>query len=264
MAEVHATVLGPTSSGWAKAVSRDRAEVDPEQVARRARALAERAANPREIEPGEYEVVLAAPAVADLLMFLLSSADAKAVDEGRSPLAGKEGQPIVSDRVTLRSVLGDPACPAIPFDQDGAALDDTTWVEAGVLRSLITSRYWAAHTGRPHTPFPGVVSMDGTDRSDEELIAGVDRGLYVTRFWYTRMVDPMALLVTGMTRDALFLIEDGRIVSGVKHLRFNDSPLRVLSRVRDVGRAQVARPWALARAPSLLVEGLRFTSGTTF
>jgi predicted Zn-dependent protease len=263
-ADVHATVLTATSSGWAKELSRDRAEVDPERAARRARQLAEMAANPREIPPGEYPVILAPAAVAELLAFLLFSADAKAADEGRSALSGKEGTSIASERVTVRSVLADPGCPGLPFDGDGAPLDDATWIEGGVLRSLLTSRYWAQHTGRRYTPYPGTLTMDGTDLSAEDLIARVDRGLYVTRFWYTRFVDPMTLLLTGMTRDALFLIENGRIVTGLKHLRYNDSPLRVLASVREVGRPEVTQMYLRGRIPSLLVDGFRFTSGTTF
>jgi predicted Zn-dependent protease len=264
-AEVHATVIGPTSSGWAREASRDRAEVDPERIARRARRLAELARDPRELDPGEYRVVLAPAAVAELLVFTILSADAKAADEGRSVFSGKEGAKLASDRVTIRSLLADPACPGVPFDGDGAPLDDTAWFDRGVLRSLVTTRVHAAATGRRHTPFPGTLAMDGTDRDEDELVAQVDRGLYVTRFWYTRMVDPMQLLLTGMTRDGLFLIEDGRIVSGLKHLRWNDSPLRVLSAVADVGRAEVTHPWwFLARVPSLLVDGFRFTSGTSF
>lgn len=264
-AQLHATVVGPTSSGWARSLDRDVARLDAAAVVERARRGAEAAAEPVPVEPGEHRVVLAPAAVAELLAFLVHGAHARDADEGRSAFAGRLGRAVVSPRVTLRSVLDDPAVPGVPWDRDGAPTADTTWIEDGVLRAMITTRYWAAHTGRVHTPYPGVVSMDGAERSVDELVAQVDRGLYVTRFWYTRQVDPMSLLLTGMTRDALLRIEGGRIVGGARHLRYNDSPLRVLSRVLDVGRPEVTQVMGVrGRVPPLLVEGLRFTSGTSF
>jgi predicted Zn-dependent protease len=263
-ADAHCTVLGETASGWAEEVSRSTADVDPARVARRAHELAEMAANPREIEPGEYTVVLGPAALCELLAFLVFTNDAKAADEGRSALSGKEGQPIGSEKVTVRSVLDDPAWPGMPFDAEGVPLDDVTWIDRGTLKTMRTTRFWAEKSGRPYAPYPGTIGMEGSDLTTEDLIAKVDRGLYVTRFWYTRFVDPMTLLLTGMTRDALFLIEDGRIASGVKHLRYNDSPLRVLSAVREVGRPEIASMYLRGRIPPVLVDGFRFTSGTSF
>jgi predicted Zn-dependent protease len=264
LADIHTTALTETSSGWAGEVARDRAEIDPERQASHARTLAEMAANPREVEPGEYTVVLAPAAICELLAFVLFSSDAKMADEGRSAFSGKEGTAIGSEKVTIRSVLDDSKWPGVPFDCEGLPLDDVTWVDKGVLTNLRTSRYWAQHTDRPYTPYPGTLSMEGSDKPIEELLGGIERGLYVTRFWYTRFVDPMTMLLTGMTRDALFLVEDGKIVSGVKHLRYNDSPLRVLSAVREVGRPEIATMYMGARVPPVLVDGFRFTSGTTF
>ncbi len=262
--DAHCTVLGESSTGWAEEVSRATADVDPARVAQRAREFATLASNPRVIEPGEYTVVLSSAALCELLAFLVFTSDAKAADEGRSALSGKEGTSIASEKVTVRSVLDDPSWPGMPFDGEGVPLDDITWIDRGKLTTLRSSRYWAEHTGRPYAPYPGTIGMEGTDQSTEDLIAKVDRGLYVTRFWYTRFVDPMRLLLTGMTRDALFLIEDGKIVSGAKHLRYNDSPLRVLSAVREVGRPEIASMYLRGRIPPVLVDGFRFTSGTTF
>jgi predicted Zn-dependent protease len=263
-ADMHATVLTGTSSGWAEEISRAGSEVDPERTASRACELAKMAADPREIEPGEYDVVLAPAATCEMIAFLLFSSDAKAADEGRSALSGKQGQKIAGDNVTIRSRLDDPSWPGLKFDGEGVPLDDVTWYENGVLKSLHTSRYWAQHTNRAYTPYPGTISMDGSDLSVDDLVSRLDRGLLVTRFWYTRFVDPMTLLITGMTRDALFLVEGGKIVSGVKHLRFNDSPIRMLDSVKAVGKPEVASMYIRGRVPPLLVEGFRFTSGTSF
>jgi predicted Zn-dependent protease len=263
-ADMHTTVVTGTSSGWAEEISRTREDVDPERTGRRAAELARLAENPREIEPGEYRVLLAPPAVCELLAFMLMSADAKAADEGRSAFVGKEGKKIGSEKVTIRSVLNDPVWPGLPFDQQGVPHRDVTWVEKGVLKNLQTTRYWAQHTGRPYNAYPGTLQMEGTDQKTEDLLAKIDRGLYVTRFWYTRFVDPMTLLLTGMTRDALFLVEDGKIVSGVKHLRYNDSPLRVLENVEEIGQPEAASMYIRGRVPALLLSGFRFTSGTSF
>ncbi|MHC4471588.1 MAG: TldD/PmbA family protein [Planctomycetota bacterium] len=263
-AHVHATVMTGTSSGWAEEVNRRGAEVDTVRAASQAAERAKLAEDPREIEPGEYQVLLAPPALCELLAFLMMSADAKAADEGRSAFAGKEGTRIGSDKVTVRSVLDDPDTPGLPYDQEGVPHRDVTWIENGTLTSLVTTRYWAQHTDRPHTPYPGTFSVEGTDVSTEELLSRIDRGLYITRFWYTRFVDPMALLLTGMTRDALFLIEDGKIVSGVKHLRYNDSVLRILENVVEVGKPEPAWWYLRGRMPPVLVKSFRFTSGTTF
>ncbi|MCB9697657.1 MAG: TldD/PmbA family protein [Alphaproteobacteria bacterium] len=258
------TVVAPTSSGWAREASSDVDDLDPERVARRARDFARLGAEPREVPPGEYRVVLAPAAVAEMLTFLLFSAQQKDADEGHSAFAGKRGTKLVSDRVTLRSVLDDPACPGVPFDQHGLPSDDIDWIVDGELRHLMTSRYWATHKGLPHTPYPLTVRMEGSDKSVEELIGSVERGLYVTRFWYTRFVDPMALLLTGMTRDGLFLIEDGKLAAGARHLRYNDSPLRVLSNIVDLGRPEVVHGYLSGRFPPLVVDGFRFTSSTSF
>lgn len=259
-----ATVVAPDSSGWARAASSDIDDIDPERVARQAADFARMGAEPKDVPPGEYRVVLAPAAVAEMLTFLLFSARQKDADEGHSAFTGKRGTKIVSDRVTLRSVLDDPACPGVPFDQHGVPSDDIDWIVDGELRHLMTSRYWARHTDVPHTPYPLTVRMEGGDKSVEELIGTVERGLYVTRFWYTRFVDPMALLLTGMTRDGLFLIEDGKLTGGARHLRYNDSPLRVLSNVVDLGRPEVVHGYLTGRFPALVVDGFRFTSSTSF
>ncbi|MCA9488322.1 MAG: TldD/PmbA family protein [Myxococcales bacterium] len=258
------TVLAPTSSGWARESSSDVDDIDPARVAARARDFARLGSDPVDVPPGEYRVVLAPAALAEMLTFLLFSAQQKDADEGRSAFAGKRGTKMFSDRVTLRSVLDDPAVPGVPFDQHGVPSDDIDWIVGGELRHMMTSRYWAAHKAIPHTPYPLTVRMEGGDKSVEELIGSVERGLYVTRFWYTRFVDPMAMLLTGMTRDGLFVIEDGKLAGGAKHLRYNDSPLRVLSNIVDMGRPEVVHGYLTGRFPAVVVDGFRFTSSTSF
>jgi len=262
--DVHTTAVTDSSSGWAGEVSPDPADVDPGRLGALAGERARIAKDPVTIEPGEYPVVLSPTAACEMMAFLLFSADAKAADEGRSALAGKEGERIASEKVTIRSILAEPACPGSPFNGEGAPARDVTWIDRGTLTTLHNSRYWAAKTDRPFTPWPGTISMEGTNLSTEDLIGKIDRGLYITRFWYTRFVDPMTLLLTGMTRDALFLIENGRIVSGCRHLRYNDSPLRILGNVTETGRPEPARMYMRGMVPPLLVSGFRFTSGTTF
>lgn len=228
-----------TGSGWAGGGHRDWGEVDAEALNRRAVLKAAMSREPRTLEPGVYRAVLEPEAVSDLVGLLAGSLSARSADEGRSAFstAGggtKIGERIVDSRVTLRS---DPqALGGSPFDGDGMPLGHVTWVEGGVLQNLSYSRFWAAENGVEPTGPPGSLRMAGGNDSLEELIAGVDRGVLLTRFWYIRQVDPRTILYTGLTRDGTFLIENGEIAYPVNNFRWNDSPLFVLSNLEAMSR----------------------------
>jgi len=258
------TVMTEDSSGWAEVVTPDVEAIDVAAAARLARQKAEAARHPRGIEPGAYTVILEPAAVAELLGFLSWSLDAKAADEGRSALSGKLDTPIAAPSVRLRSEPAHPDCPMYPFFGDGLPTPDVTWIENGVLKTLAYSRFWAQKTGHEVTGWPTNLILDGGDATLEEMIASVDQGLLITRFWYIRYVDPMKLLLTGMTRDGLFWIEEGEIRHGVKNLRFNESPLNVLQNVEVRGPVERAGGYLGCLVPPLKVRGFRFTSGTTF
>jgi predicted Zn-dependent protease len=222
-----------TGSGWAGALSHRAGEVDPVALARVAADKARGSARPRKLPPGRYTVVLEPAAVAELLLFLSFSLAARPADEGRSyfsrPGGGNRiGEKLFGEAVTLRTDPFAADTPAAPFDHDGLPQRATSWIDRGTLTGLIYSRYWAQKQGKPPTAFPTTLHLLPGKTPSDELVKGVKRGLLVTRFWYSRMVDPQTLLVTGLTRDGVFLIEDGQITAPVNNFRFNESPVTML------------------------------------
>jgi len=256
------TMMTEDSSGWAEQTHEDMNAISPASVAQRASDKAEAARHPREVPPGDYTVLLEPAAVAELLAYMAWSMDAKAADEGRSAFTGKEGTSIGNTLVTLQSLPAHPACPAEPFFDDGMPTPDVTWIEKGVLKTLVYSRFWAQKQGRTFTGYPSNLILQGGGHSLEEMVAQVEDGLLITRFWYIRFVDPMQLLLTGMTRDGVYRIQDGKVTYAVKNLRFNESPLVVLRNVRLLGAPQRVEGSTLA--PPAVVDGFTFSSTTTF
>ncbi|PIX39655.1 MAG: hypothetical protein COZ56_16795 [Armatimonadetes bacterium CG_4_8_14_3_um_filter_58_9] len=259
------TAMADDSSGWAEAVANDIREMDFEAIATTAvgKALASR--HPVNAEPKRYTVILEPAAVAELLGFMAWSMDARAAHEGRSAFAGKEGKRVAAPAVCLRSQPDLPGCPVQPFHADGMPVPAVTWVNDGTLRTLAYSRYWAQKQERPFTGMPTNFILKGKkSASVSEMVSSTEEGLLVSRFWYVRFVDPMKLLLTGMTRDGLFLIRDGKIVSAVKNLRFNESPLSMLAHVEEFGHAQRCGEYLPSYVPTLKVREFNFTSGTTF
>ena len=268
------TVLTGDSSGWAESVSNDVTQVNPLTATGVAKQKAEAARNPVEVKPGKYTVILEPAAAAEMILFMLFSMDAKAAHEGRNGFAGRENTPVASPLITLRNQPDHPCCPGAPFVignwewvlpvTSGMPVPDVTWIEKGVLKSLMYSRFWAEKTGHAYTGMPSNLVLLGGDASLEELIASVDEGLLVTRFWYIRYVDPMTMLFTGMTRDGLFKIEKGKVMHGVKNMRFNESPLAMLKNTVKVGKAVRTGIGLPNLTPPLLVKDFTFTSGTSF
>lgn len=256
------TMMAEDSSGWAEQTHEDIHRISPEAVARRAANKAESARHPQEVAPCDYTVVLEPAAIAELLAYMAWSMDAKAADEGRSAFTGKEGTAIGNQQVTLQSLPTHLDCPATPFFDDGMSTPDVTWIENGVLKTLAYSRYWAQKQGRVFTGPPSNLILQGGSHSLDDLIAQVEDGLLITRFWYIRFVDPMQLLLTGMTRDGVYRIQNGRVTHAVRNLRFNESPLAVLKNVRLLGKPERVRGNMLV--PPVVVDRFTFTSTTTF
>jgi predicted Zn-dependent protease len=137
-----------------------------------------------------------------------------------------------------------------------------TWIENGVVKNLFYDRYWAAKAGQRATPFPNRLVLDGSGKSLADLIAGVDRGLLVTRFWYIRVVNPQTMQMTGLTRDGVFLIEQGKLTAPVMNFRFNQSPVEMLKSTVAMGtpvRARGGEGQGMI-APAIVVKDFSFTS----
>jgi predicted Zn-dependent protease len=223
-----------TGSGWASRSYSELRLLDPPKLAAIAIDKAVRSRNPAAIEPGKYTVVLEPAALADLLVSLAFAADARQADEGRSFFAKKGGgtrvgEQVVGEKVRLYSDPAYSTAPAVSFDFQGLPRKRTTWIDGGVLTNLSYSRFWAQKQGKEPTGQPANLIMDGGTATMEDLIKGVDRGILVTRFWYIRPLDPQTLLLTGLTRDGLFLIEKGEVTRPIKNMRWNESPIFALN-----------------------------------
>jgi predicted Zn-dependent protease len=219
-----------SGSGWASRSYNELRQLDPGKLAAAAIEKAALSKNPAAIEPGKYTVVLEPAAVADLLAYLLFSANARQADEGRSFFSKKgggnrTGEQVVGEKVRIISDPAHPLAPAVSFDGEGLPISKHVWVENGVIKDLFYSRFWAQKMGKDATAGPGNAIMEGGSATMSDLIAGTDRGVLVTRFWYIRPVDPQTILITGLTRDGLFLIEKGKVTRPVKNMRWNESPV---------------------------------------
>jgi predicted Zn-dependent protease len=144
----------------------------------------------------------------------------------------------------------------------GLPVSAFTWIEKGVVKNLHYDRYWAAQAGKPVTPAPAYIVLSGGDQTLDELIASVKRGLLVTRFWYIRFVNRQTVQLTGLTRDGLFLIEDGKVAGPAMNFRFNESPVRLLQNTIALGKAVRVRGGEGAGmvAPPLVAKDFSFTS----
>ncbi|MFQ5489371.1 MAG: TldD/PmbA family protein [Phycisphaerae bacterium] len=223
------------SSGWTFNAHRD---IDKLDVARRADIAVDKALtsrNPREVEAGYHTVILEPAAVAGVFGPVAWSLFAKSYHKGTSALSGKLGTQVLDSRL---SVVSDPTHPDLlgnRFGRDGMAAAPTTWFDRGVLKNLYYDRFTAKEHGASPTPPGGgqILRFNGPQVANlDELIAGTQRGILITNFWYIRYVNPTDLTLTGMTRDGTFLIENGKIAGGVKNFRFHESPLRAFASVK--------------------------------
>ncbi len=256
-------------SGWAGGSQHRFGALDPAQIASTAVAKAAHDATPLDLEPGQYTVLLEPSAAGEMLRYLMWALDARTADEGRSWLSGaagqtKLGQQLLDSRVTLISDPADASAPSPSFDREGMPHERTVWVEDGAVKTLACSRYWAQKTGRAARPAPAALSMAGGASALEDMIRATRRGILVTRVWYTNMLDPQTLLLTGLTRDGNFLIENGEIVGPVRNFRFNESLIAMLSNIEAIGPSERIHGGDLhgapVAAPPLLVRNFTFSS----
>lgn len=277
-AEVSTVYQGPTASGYADRRGTRTADLDVESVAQEALDRTQSAQNPQDIEPGTYEVLLDPYAVHDVANFMATLGfGARAVQEGRSFMAGRMGEPVMSPEITFWDDGSDPAGYAAPFDYEGTPKRRVELVTNGVAQGVVYDRSTAHndHTestghavppGGTSGPLPLNLFLAPGQKSHNELLAGIERGVLVTRFWYTRTVHPLSVLITGMTRDGTYLIEDGRVTKPVRNLRFTTSYLEALNDVRGVGRDTFLGAGRLGgtRVPALHLGSFNFTGVTEF
>lgn len=232
-----------TGSGYATRGYNDITKLDAKKATQIATEKAIKSVKARAIEPGKYTVILEPAAVAVLLENIFFRLDARQADEGRSFLskAGggtRQGEKMVDERVNIYSDPLNPELPTSTWSGDGRPQEKISWIEKGVIKNLSYERYWAEKKGVKAVPGPDAAIMEGGTKSLEELIAGTKKGVLVTRLWYIRDVDPQSLLLTGLTRDGTFYIENGKIQYPIKNFRFNESPIIMLNNLEEMGKVE--------------------------
>jgi predicted Zn-dependent protease len=270
---------GTTSSGWAEAGATGVGGLDCVTLGRRAGEKVLLGAEPQEVQPGRYAVVLENRATADLVQWLGWLAfPGRAYNEDRSGLSGRLGEQVCSPLVTIVDDALSPKVPGAPFDPEGTATRRTSLIEAGVAVGVTHDRATGAVAGssstghalpapNPQGGLPMHLLMSGGTQTLDELVAGLERGLYVTRFHYTNVVHPVETSITGMTRDGTFLVEDGKIVGGVRNLRFTQSCLDALAGCEAVGtdlELVTDLHDGAVLAPAVRLSQFAFTSTTAY
>ncbi|MEJ1200232.1 metallopeptidase TldD-related protein [Streptomyces sp. BB1-1-1] len=283
--ELNAKSPDRTRSAWAGRATRDFKDVDPAALDAELAVRLGWAQRRVELPAGRYETLLPPTAVADLLIYQLWSASGRDAAEGRTVFSKPGGGTRVGERLgelplTLRSDPHEPGLESAPFvvahssggDQsvfdNGLPVGATDWIRAGELNRLTTTRHSAGLTGLPVAPAIGNLILDGgdPDRSLERMVAGTSRGLLLTCLWYIREVDPATLLLTGLTRDGVYLVENGEVVGEVNNFRFNESPVSLLGRATEAGRTEktLPREWGdwftRAAMPALRVPDFNMSS----
>jgi len=244
---LHLIVENEKSSGYASFVARDPDQLDVDSLTQEAIRKTS-GEEPIQIEPGEYEVILEPYAVSELLSFLgYLGFHALAVQEGRSFFSNRFGEKMVDEKVTIYDDGLDPEGLKVPFDFEGIPKKRVAFFDRGVAKEVTYDSFTAGREGKnstghaliaPNTagPIPINLFMKEGESSLEEMIKSVRKGIYVTRFHYTNVVEPMKAVITGMTRDGTFLIEEGEIKRPIKNLRFTESILRALSQVTAISK----------------------------
>jgi predicted Zn-dependent protease len=261
--ELNAKSPDRTRSAWSGASTRDFRDVDPLALdADLARQLAW-AQRQVELPAGRYETLLPPTAVADLLIYQIWSSGARDAAEGRTvfsrPGGGtRAGEKLAPLPLTLRSDPGEPGLECAPFViahssgddasvfDNGLPVEPVEWISEGTLNRLVTTRHSAGLSGLPVAPNPDNLVLDGGgDASIADMVAGTERGLLLTCLWYIREVDPQTLLLTGLTRDGVYLVENGEITGAVNNFRFNESPIDLLRRFSHASATEpsFSREW---------------------
>ncbi len=274
-------------SAWAGAGTRDFTDVDVDALAAEVVQGLDWQARRVDVAPGRHRVVLPPSATADLLGGWLLNADARTASEGRGVFARPDGGTRVGERLTEvpLTVRDDPHHPLLGtsdvvsatstdelssvFDT-GLAVPGTCYLDAGVLAALPSSRHTAALAGVAVAPFAGnlLVEVTGGQGGTADLVARTGSALLLTTLWYVRTVDEQTMLVTGLTRDGVYVVHDGEVVGAAGNFRFNDSPATVLGRVVDAGAPQVCLPRELgdwlprAATPALVVDDFHLSSAS--
>jgi predicted Zn-dependent protease len=230
---------------------------------------------------GRYEVLLTPSCVADIAIYQYATMGARDADEGRTvfskPGGNRIGEKMCADGITIYSDPNEPGMEVVPFEltiasspgssifDNGLGIERTDWMRDGVLTNLIRTRHWANKTGAPARPGVENLIVAGSGRTLDEMIADTERALLVTCFWYIRTVDPQTLLLTGLTRDGVYLVENGEVKGAVNNFRWNMSPVQAFANAAEVGASarSVAREfdeYGMSKTPPMRVTEFNMSS----
>jgi predicted Zn-dependent protease len=288
-AEVSITMLAGDSSGWQKANFPDVRNLQPPRMAEIAAEKARTSRGPKELAPGKYTVILEPSAVLDLMGFMFWDFSGQAILDQRSFLNNRIGTKLFGENITIVDDVRHPLQSNAPFDGEGVCRRRVSLVENGVIRNLVYARNSAARMRKSPVadkvgeirvtghgfPLPNemgeaptniVFITPGHEQSVEQMIAGADRAILITRLWYIREVDPYEKILTGMTRDGTFVVEDGKVRYGIRNFRFNQSLIDTLNHVEAMSpavRASGEESFDMV-APAMRVSGFNFTEVTRF
>jgi len=276
-AEFSVTMQEDPAASWAKANSADFRALDPQKLAERASEKAHLGVNARELPPGRYTVILEPAAVLDLVGFLFYDFAATALEDKRSCLNDRMGKPLFGRNISIWDDVYHPLQQGTPFDGEGMPRRRVLLVDRGVPKNLVYSRARAKKAGKQPTGHgfalpneygeaPMNLVFTGGDSSLQKMVASTDRGLLVTRLWYIREVDPYEKVMTGMTRDGLFLVENGGVAGAARNFRFNQSLIEMLNNVELLGpavRATGEEAFEMV-VPAMKVRDFHFSEVTKF
>jgi PmbA protein len=276
-AEFSITILEENSSGWAKANSADVRAIDPDELAESASKKSADSREPRELAAGHYTAILSPSAVLDMVGFLFYDFAATSVEDKRSCLIGRMGKKLFGDNITIWDDAYHALQSGPPYDGEGVPRQKVLLVDKGVPKNLVYSRATAKKmkakpTGHgfslpnEYGEAPMNLVFAGGDKSVDDMIRSTERGVLVTRLWYIREVDPYEKILTGMTRDGTFLVENGRVAGGIRNFRFNQSIIEALANVEMLGpavRAAGEESFEMV-VPAMKVRNFHFSEVTKF
>jgi predicted Zn-dependent protease len=288
-AEVSITMLADSSSGWQKANSPDIRNIDPVRLAEIAAQKARDSRSPQELPPGKYTVILEPAAVLDLVGFMFWDFGGLAILDQRSFLNNRIGSKLFGENITIVDDVFHPLQSNAAFDGEGVRRSRVNLVEKGVIRNIVYARGTAEKMRKSEFkdkageirvtghgfPLPNemgeaptniVFLTPGSEQTVEQMIAGTERGILITRLWYIREVDPYEKILTGMTRDGTFLVEGGKVKQGLRNFRFNQSLIEMLNSVEAMGhavRASGEEAFDMV-VPAMKIRDFNFTEVTRF
>ena len=276
-AEFSITILETDSSGWAKANSPDIRQIDPIELAESASEKSAKSRQPRELTPGHYVTILEPAAVLDLMGFLFFDFSGTALEDKRSCLTGRMGQKLFGENITVWDDAYHPLQTGFPYDGEGEPRQKVLLIDRGVAKDVVYARATAKRMKAKPTGHgfslpndfgeaPMNIVFAGGNKSLDDMIRSTERGVLVTRLWYIREVDPFSKIVTGMTRDGTFLVENGKVAGGIRNFRFNQSIIEMLAGVEMLGpsvRSAGEEAFEMV-VPAMKVRDFHFSEVTKF